>query len=96
MLRDDHSDCKWLFAFPNTNSENAATSIFEWCAAFGVPNGLMSEGPTHFKNEVVRLVTKGLKIPHHFTLPYCPWSSSAVESLGKELLRVCRAFLSEF
>lgn len=82
MLRDDHSDYKLFIAFPTTNSENAA-AIIEWCAAFRVPNGLMSDGPTHFKNEVVCLVTKGLKVPHHFTLPYCPWSNGAVERLGR-------------
>ena len=78
MLRDDHSDYKCFLAFPNTLAENAATAVIEWCAVFGVPNGLMSDGPTQFRNEVVRLVTKGLKVPHHFTLPYCPWSNGAV------------------
>lgn len=47
MLRDDHSDHKWFLACPNTNAENAAMAIIEWCAAFGVPNGLVSDGPTH-------------------------------------------------
>ena len=96
MLRDDHSDYKWFFAFPDTSAENAATSIIDWSAAFGVPEGLMSDGPTHFKNETIRLITRGLKVPHHFTLPYSSWSNGAVERLGKELLRVMRAVLSEF
>ena len=74
MLRDDHSDYKWFFAFPDTSAENAAHAIIDWCAAFGVPNGLMSDGPTHFKNETVRSVCKNLKVPHHFTLPYTPCS----------------------
>lgn len=46
LLRDDHSDYKWFFGYPKTNAENAATGIIEWCAAFCVPNGLMSDGPT--------------------------------------------------
>lgn len=56
---------------------------------------LMSDGPTHFRNETVRLVAKGLKVPHHFTVPYCPWSNGAVERLSRELLRVFRAVTSE-
>ena len=72
MLRDDHSDYKWFFCCPRMDAENAAHAIIDWCAANGVPGGLMSDGPTHFKNETVRLVSKGLKTPHHFTLPYCP------------------------
>lgn len=55
----------------------------------------MSDGPTHFRNETVRLVGKGLKFPHHFKLPYKPWSTGAVELLCKELLRVFRAIVSE-
>lgn len=95
MLRDDLSDYKWFFEFADTLATNAATAIIDWCAAFGVPKSLLSDGPTHFKNETVRLVCEGLRVPHHFTLPYCPWSNGAVERLGKELLRVFRAVLSE-
>lgn len=95
MLRDDHSEYCWFFAFPDTSAENATRAIIDWSAAFGVPNGLMSDGPTHFKNETVRRVAKGLKVPHHFTLPYTPWSNCAVERLGKELLRVFRSVSSE-
>lgn len=72
MLRDDHSDYKWLFSFPNTAAENATRAIIDWAGAFGVRKSLMSDGPTHFKNETIRMVAKGLKVPHHFTLPYCP------------------------
>ena len=32
MLRDDLSDYKWLFAFPDTAAENVATAIIDWCA----------------------------------------------------------------
>ena len=95
MLRDDHSDYKRFFAFTDMATENAVTAIVDWCAAFGVPKGLMSDGRTHFKNETVRSVTKGLKVPHHFTLLYSPCSNGAVESLGKELLRVFRSVISE-
>ena len=95
MLRDDHSDYKWLFAYPSTAAANAAASLVDWCAAFGVPKAFMSDGPTHFKNDTLRLLAKSLKVKHHFTLPYSPWSNGAVERLGKELLRVFRAVLSE-
>lgn len=92
MLHDDHWDFNRLFAFPYTVAENA---IIEWCAAFGAPRSFMFDGPTHFKNETMRLVSKGLTTAHQFTLPYCPWSNEAVESLGRELLRIFRSVLSE-
>lgn len=95
MMRDDHSDYKLFYCFPDTSAENAATAIIEWCSMFGVPNTFMSDGPTHFKNETLRLVSNGLKVRHHFTLAYCPWSNGAVERLGRELISVLRSVLSE-
>ena len=83
MLRDDHSDYKWFFAFGDTSAENASRAIIDCCAAFGVPKGLMSDGPTHFKNETVHKVSKGLKVPHHFTLPYTPWSKWDIFRVAK-------------
>ena len=47
LLRDDTSDYKWMFVFPDTSAENAATAIIDCSAAFGVSNRLMSDGPTH-------------------------------------------------
>lgn len=82
MLRDDHSDYKWFFPFGDTSAENAAQAIIDWCAAFGALSSFMTDGPTHFKNETLRLVSKGLMDPHHFKIPYCPWSNGAVERLG--------------
>ena len=55
----------------------------------------MSDKPTHFKSETVRAVTRGLKVPHHFTLTYTPWSNGAVQRLGKEPLRAFRSIVSE-
>lgn len=77
-----------------TSPETAANSLLDWSAAFGVPLQLMADGPTHFKKETIRLLTKGLSTPHHFTIPYCPWSNGAIERLGKEILQVARAVLS--
>lgn len=54
MWPDDHSDYKWFFCFSDTSAENSARAIIDWCAAFGVPNIFMSDGPTHFKNKTYR------------------------------------------
>ena len=90
MLREEHSDYKWFLHFPNTDAKNAANNIINWCAANDTPGGLISDGPTHFKNETV-LLPIALKPRHHFTLPYCPWSSGALQRLRRELLRFLRS-----
>lgn len=95
MLRDDYSEYKWFFANDPADADNGSRPIIDWTSAFGVPNALRSDGSTHFKYETLILVSKGLKVPHHFTLPYYPWSNCAVERVGKEPLRTIRAVTSE-
>lgn len=62
---------------------------------FGVPNTLMSDGPSLLKYETILLASKDLKFTHHFTLAYCSWNNGAVERLEREVLRFLRATLSE-
>lgn len=95
MLRDDHSSYCWLFAIPDTSAKNAARSIIDCCAAFGVPSGSMSDGQTNFKNETLRLVAEKLRVPHQFTLPYVPWSNGGIERRGKDILHVLRSTASK-
>ena len=95
MLRDDLSGYCWFYPTPSTSAEQASHALIDWCAAFGAPKSFMSDSPTHFKNSTLNLLCKGLRTRHHFTLPYAPWSNGAIERLGKELLRSCRAILSE-
>jgi len=95
ILRDDFSSFVWLFPYAEADSQNAASAVLEWCTSFATPKALMSDGGSHFKNETVRELCKSLRVPHHFTLPYTPWSNGAVERTGKELLRIFRATCSE-
>lgn len=44
IIRDDFSEYSWLLPFENTNSENAADGLLEWCSTFTVPEALMSDG----------------------------------------------------
>lgn len=96
MLREDHSAYCWLLACADTTAQKAASAIVDWSAAFHVPQRLTSHGPTHFLNETVRLVCKGLYAQHHFTLPYTRWSNGGAERFGKDLLREFRSIASEF
>lgn len=57
---------------------------------------LMSDGPTNFKNETLIRLANGLRVSHHFTVPYSPWSNSGIERLGKGMLRVFRLVTSEY
>lgn len=95
LLRDDFSSYSWLVPFASANANNTADALIEWSTTFTAPVMLMSDCGTHFKNATVRKLARGLKTPHHFTLPYSPWSNGAVERLGREVLRMFRSIMSE-
>lgn len=75
MLMDDYLAYSWLYPSEKTSAETAAHALLDFPAAFGAPLQLMSDGPTHFKNETICLLINNLSPPNHFTLPYCPWSN---------------------
>lgn len=95
MLRCDHRGYAWLYPTTTTGADQAANALVDWCAAFGPRKTFMSDGPSHFRNETMRLLSKGMRCKHHFTQAYCPWSNGSIERLGKEILRVARALISE-
>lgn len=88
MIRDDFSSSCWFLLFAEANSEDSADALIEGASIFTIFNGMMSYGPKNFENETFRLVTKGLRAPHHFTLPYIPRSNGGIKRLGKELLSI--------
>lgn len=79
-----------MLAFSDTIADSPTRAIIDWCAALGVPRSHMSDGPTHFKNETIQIVAKGLPVPHHFTLACMPWSNGAVERSTLQIMRVFR------
>lgn len=95
MVRDDHSGYAWFFPASNIDPQTATNAFLDRCTFFGTPVGLMSDGPSHFTNETLRLLAKCLRTPQHFMLQCCPCSNGAVERLCKKLLCVARAVLSE-
>lgn len=88
MFRDDHSSYQWLFIFSSNTAENATHTILDRCKLFGTPKTFMSDVPMIFRNETLRLLSRSLRIPHDFTVPYCTWSQLTVERLGCEILRI--------
>lgn len=72
MISDDHSGYSWLYPTPDTSADQAAHALLDWCSAFGAPLSFMSESPTHFKNETLALLAKGLRSKYHFTAHTAP------------------------
>ena len=74
----------------------ATKATLRWSAKYGLPEWIITDGGSHFKNRAMDLMTKQMGVKHHVTLAYCPWANGSVEIVGKELLWTTRAILSEF
>lgn len=53
MFRDVFSAYFWLLPFAPIYEKNSAIATIEWATTLMFPKALMSDGPTHFKNETV-------------------------------------------
>lgn len=63
MVLENDSEYCWLFTFQTTSAKNSALPLIDWCSAFYFPGLLMSDGPAHFKNKTIIIVSKGLNSP---------------------------------
>jgi Chromo (CHRromatin Organisation MOdifier) domain len=78
-------------------ADAAATvdALMRLFAVYDVLLFVISDGESHFYDEVVRRVQKEPKAKHHFTTANCPWSNDTIESACKQVIRAFRAVLSE-
>jgi transposase InsO family protein len=95
LLMDDLSSYLWLVPCRTADAAATVDTLMRWFAVFGVVLLWISDRGSHFKNEVVRRVQKGLKAKHHFTTANCPWSNGTIESACKQVIHAFRAVLSE-
>ena len=96
ILKDDLSSFVMLHPHDAATSDKGASSLLLWFSLFGVvPKWVSDQGP-HFKNELMLRLTRSLQAHHHFTTAYTPQANGTVEHMCQEVLRACRALLSEF
>ena len=96
ILRDDFSSYVWLWPCVAANAEAAADALSTWVGSFGSMKWIVSDQGSHFYNQLVQNLTRQFHCRHHFTTPYCPWANGSVERICREVLRGCRALLSEW
>lgn len=95
LLREDFSSFIWLWPAEKANGENAADALAGWVPSFGAVDWIVTDQGTHFKNTLVKSLTKNLNASHHFTTACCPWANGSIERICREVIRACRALLSE-
>ncbi|POM68501.1 Chromodomain containing hypothetical protein putative [Phytophthora palmivora] len=96
VIKDDASKFVWLMPTDAATADNTFECLMTWFASFGVVRWWVSDQGTHFKNKVIEGLQHALGAHHHFTTARCPWANGTVEVVNREVLRCCRALLSEW
>ena len=96
IIKDDLSTYIWLLPAKETDAETSADCLLKWFAASGVVQTWVSDRGSHFKNKLMDRINRGLHCHHNFTTPNTPLANGTVERVCREVLRCCRALLSEF
>ena len=84
--------------FPSVVADAAATAaaLMDWFTTAGMVTTWVSDGGSHFKNEVMEKVRKLVGAHHHVITAYSPWANGSVEVVNRMLLRALKALLSEW
>ena len=95
MQADKMSKLAKFTATEQTTAVPACQAMLWWGSQFGLPEWLISDGGTHFANDVMKLLTGKMKVKHHVTLAFFPWANGSIEVMGRELVRTIMVMLSE-
>ena len=96
VIRDDLSGYVWLWPSDVANAVSAGEAFCQWIGVFGTFEWLVTDQGSHFKNSLIRALMEETRVGHHFTTAYSPWANGSVERVCREVLRSCRALLSEW
>ena len=92
VLLDDFSKfIKLDFIGGSPAGINTADSIEDWGALFGIPNTWITDGGSHYVNEIIaKLSDRCGGTKHHVVVAYSPWANGTVEVLMSQILKVLR------
>lgn len=96
VVKDGLSHFCELFPCATPSAYVAAEALLMWYFRYGLPQTLLSDQGTHFRNEIVQHLVTRLKMELYVTPVYSPWLNGTVERLNKDVLQVVRAFLMEY
>lgn len=96
ILKDDFSHYVWLWNKADVTAVSAAETLCVWMGVFGAMAWPISDQGSHFKNTLIRELTDDVRTRHHSTTEYSPWAYESVERDCREVLRSCKALISEW
>jgi hypothetical protein len=87
---------KWVKAMPtfDNTGKNAALFIFNHIInCFGVPQAIVTDHSSHFRNFMMSELTEKLGLLHENSTPYYPQANGQVEAINKVLITMLRQMI---
>jgi len=96
-IRDDFSGKTELIYCETADAIAAAEGLLWWRARFGLRTDtlIITNGGSHFANSLMKELIAKMKIKHHITVAYSPWSNGKAERVNREILKLFRVTISE-
>lgn len=87
---------KWVEAMPtlNNSGETVALSFFNHVVArFGVPQAIVADHGSHFRNHMMSELNAKLGLSHHSSTPYYPQANGQVEAINEVLKQMLQRMI---
>jgi hypothetical protein len=84
---------KWAEAMPTFDNTGWTTTLFIFnhiIAHFGVPQAIITDHGSHFRNFMMSKLTEKLGLHHENSTPYYPQANDQVEAINKVLITMLR------
>ena len=84
-----------LWEATSFDAATAEAAVIEWASLFGVPQMLITDGGTHFVNNLIQALVRRFRAHHHVTTAYAPWANGVIERVNREIMNLWRVLMVE-
>ena len=56
---------------------------------------LITDGGTHFVNNLIQALVRRFRAHHHVTTAYAPWANGVIERVNREIVKLWRVLMAE-
>jgi hypothetical protein len=87
---------KWAEAMSTFDNTGKTTTLFIFnhiISLFGVPQAIITDHSSHFRNFMMSKITKTLGLRHDNSMPYYPQANGQVEVINKVLITMLRRMI---
>ena len=82
----------------SASASNVVKMLLNFRGSYGLDENflLITDGGSHFSNEIMTELQEKMRFTQHFSVAYCPWQNGAAEVTNKKILKLVRQLCSEY